>query len=60
MVKEPKLKPSDIRRLRREAQRLIAGGEMPSLAEFLSVVAQVRGEYRPKIEAARKENNEKE
>ena len=39
--------------LRAEAQRLIAAGEMPSLAEFLSVVAQVREEYRPKILAAR-------
>lgn len=38
MVKEPKLKPSDIRRLHREAQRLIAVGEMPSLAELLSVL----------------------
>jgi hypothetical protein len=60
MVNEPKLKPSDLRRLCREAERLIAAGEMPSLAEFLSVVAQVREKYRPQIEAARKENNEKE
>jgi hypothetical protein len=54
MVKEPKLKPSDLRRLRREAERLIAAGEMPSLAELLSVVAEVREKYRPKILAARR------
>jgi len=41
--------------LRREAQRLVAAGEMPSLAELLSVVAEVREKYRPKILAARKE-----
>jgi hypothetical protein len=54
MVSEPKLKPSDVRRLRREAERLIAAGEMPSLAELLSVVAEVREKYRPKILAARR------
>ncbi len=54
MVKEPKLKPSDVRRLRREAERLIAAGEMPSLAESLSAIAEVREEYRPKILAARR------
>jgi hypothetical protein len=53
MAKEPQLKPSDVRRLRREAERLIAAGEMPSLEEFLSVVAEVRGKYRPKILATR-------
>jgi hypothetical protein len=56
MVSEPKLKPSDVRRLRREAERLIAAGEMPSLAELLSVVAEVRAKYRPQILAARKES----
>jgi uncharacterized DUF497 family protein len=54
MANEPKLKPSDVRRLRREAERLIAAGEMPSLAELLSVVAEVREKYRPKILAARR------
>ena len=39
---------------RAEAQRLIAAGEMPSLAELLSVVAKVRAKYRPKILAARR------
>ena len=56
MANEPKLKPSDVRRLRREAERLIAAGEMPSLAELLSVVAEVRRKYADKIMAARKES----
>ena len=56
MVKEPKLKPSDVRRLSREAERLIAAGGMPSLAELLSVVAEVRPKYADKIIAARKES----
>jgi hypothetical protein len=58
MVSEPKLKPSDVRRLRREAERLIAAGEMPSLAELLSVVAEVREKYRPLILAARAEGED--
>ena len=58
MVNEPKLKPSDVRRLRREAERLIESGEMPSLAELLSAVAEVREKYRPKIVAARTKANE--
>jgi hypothetical protein len=56
MANEPKLKPSDVRRLRREAERLNAAGEMPSLAELLSVVAKVRRKYADKIIAARKES----
>ena len=56
MANESKLKPSDVRRLRREAQRLIAVGEMPSLAELLSVVAEVRRKYADKIIDARKES----
>jgi hypothetical protein len=56
MANEPKLKPSDVRRLRREAERLIAAGEMPSLAELLSVVTEVRRKYADKIIAARKES----
>ena len=56
MVKEPKLKPSDVRRLRREAERLIAAGEMPTLEDLLSAVAEVRAKYRPQILAARKES----
>jgi|HubBroStandDraft_4_1064222.scaffolds.fasta_scaffold3388424_1 hypothetical protein len=54
MTSEPKLTPSDVSRLRREAERLIAAGEMPSLAELLSVVAEVREKYRPKLLAARR------
>jgi hypothetical protein len=56
MANEPKLTPSDVRRFRREAERLIATGEMPSLAELLSVVAEVRRKYADKIIAARKES----
>ncbi len=56
MANEPKLKPSDVRRLRREAERLIAAAEMPSLAELLSVVAEVRRKYADKIMAGRKES----
>ena len=56
MAKEPRLKPSDVRRVRREAVRLIAVGEMPSLAELLSVVAEVRRKYADKIIDARKES----
>jgi hypothetical protein len=60
MTNEPKLKPSDVRRLRREAERLIAAGKMPSLAELLSVVAGVREKYRPKMLAARRTRRTKE
>lgn len=56
MANEPKLKPSDVRRLRREAERLLAAGEMPSLAELLAVVAEVRRKYADQIRAARKES----
>ena len=50
-MSEPKLTFAD---LQAEAERLIATGEMPSLAELLSVVAEVREKYRPKILAARR------
>jgi hypothetical protein len=43
--------------LRAEAQRLIVVGEMPSLAELLSVVAEVRRKYAEQIRAARKESD---
>jgi len=49
-MNERLITPSD---LCREAERLIAAREMPSLAELLSVIAQVR-EYRPQILPARK------
>jgi hypothetical protein len=55
MVKEPKLKPSDVRRLRREAERLIAAGEMPSLQQVLETVAEARKKYADQIRAARAE-----
>ncbi len=43
--------PSD---LRREAQRLIREGKMPSLEQLLRAVADVRQKYGPKFKAARK------
>ena len=39
--------------LDREAQRLIESGQMPSLEQLLTAVAQVREKYREKILAAR-------
>lgn len=60
MANEPELTPSDERRLRREAERLITAEEMPSLAELLSVVAEVRRKYADKIIEARKEQERKE
>jgi hypothetical protein len=56
MTSEPKLTPSDVSRLRREAKRLIEFGEMPTLEDLLSAVAEVRAKYRPQILAARKES----
>jgi hypothetical protein len=50
-MSEPQLTFAD---LQAEAERLIATGEMPSLAELLSAVAEVREKYRPKILAARR------
>jgi hypothetical protein len=45
------MKPSD---LRREADRLIAAGEMPSFEEVIVAITAVRVEYQPKLKAARK------
>jgi hypothetical protein len=45
-MSEPKIKPSD---LDREAQRLIDSGQMPTLEQLLSAVAQVREKYRDQI-----------
>jgi truncated hemoglobin YjbI len=53
MVNESELTPTDIRRLRREAERLIESGEMPTLEEVLSAVAKVREKYGPRMLAAR-------
>jgi hypothetical protein len=47
---EKKIKPSD---LDREAKRLIDSGQMPSLEQLLTAVAQVREKYRDQISAAR-------
>ena len=52
MANEPTLSFAD---LQAETERLVAAGEMPSLAELLSVVAKVREKYRPTILAARAE-----
>jgi hypothetical protein len=60
MASEPKLEPSDLQRLQREAERLIAAGEMPSLAEVLSVVSEVRAKYRPLILAARRASGQRD
>jgi vacuolar-type H+-ATPase subunit H len=58
MAKEPKLNPSDVRRLRREAERLIAAGEMPSLQQVLEAVAEARKKYADQIRAARAEGGD--
>ena len=58
MTNEPKLKPSDVRRLRREAERLIAAGEMPSLQQVLETVAEARKKYADQIRAARAEGGD--
>jgi hypothetical protein len=50
-MSEPKLSSAD---LQAEAERLIAAGEMPTLEELLSAVAEVRAKYRPQILAARR------
>ncbi len=46
--------------LEAETQRLIREGKMPSLERLLTVMAQVREEYRPLIIAARKLNEDVE
>jgi len=52
LSKERKITPSD---LRREAQRLLLAGKMPSLDELLTVVASTRKKFAPKIITARRE-----
>jgi hypothetical protein len=56
MTNEPKLTPSDVRRLRREAERLIAAGEMPTLDQVLEALFEARQKYANQIRAARKES----
>jgi hypothetical protein len=51
------IKPSD---LRREAQRLIASGEMPPLEKLLRAVADARTKYGETLKAARKMGNQTE
>lgn len=45
------MKPSD---LKKQAEEMIARGEMPSLDEVLDAIAAAREKFAPKIEAARK------
>jgi len=51
-LKPKTIKPSD---LKREAERLIQAGEMPTLDELLDAVEAVRERYRTQILRARKE-----
>jgi vacuolar-type H+-ATPase subunit H len=44
--------------LRAEAERLIATGEMPTLAQVLEAVAEARKKYADQIRAARAEGRE--
>lgn len=46
------MNPSD---LKKEAERLIIDGEMPSLEELMAAIESVRAEYQPKILAVHKE-----
>jgi hypothetical protein len=52
-LKPKTIKPSD---LKREAERLIQSGEMPTLDELLDAVEAVRERYRAQILRARKES----
>jgi len=52
-LKPKTIKPSD---LKREADRLIQAGEMPTLDELLDAVEAVRERYRAQILRARKES----
>jgi hypothetical protein len=52
-LKPKTIKPSD---LKREAERLIQAGEMPTLDELLDAVEAVRERYRAQILRARKES----
>jgi len=47
---KPKIKPSD---LRREADRLVRSGTMPSLEALLAAIAETREQYKDRILAAR-------
>jgi hypothetical protein len=58
MESEPKLKPTDLQRLQREAERLIATGEMPSLQQVLEAVAEAQKKYADQIRAARAEGGD--
>jgi len=49
-----KIKPSE---LEAEAHRLIREGQMPTLDELLTAIAELREKYAPLIVAARKEPN---
>jgi hypothetical protein len=49
-MREPKIKPSD---LQTEVKRLVDSGRMPSLAEVLAAVDEIRERYKDRILAAR-------
>jgi hypothetical protein len=42
-------KPRMVSDLKREAEEMVAKGEMPSLEEFLKMVAEARREYQAKL-----------
>jgi len=42
-------KPRMVSDLKREAEEMVAKGEMPSLEDFLRAVAEVRKEYQAKL-----------
>jgi len=50
--------PNQVSDLRAEAQRLIAAGEMPTLAEVLEAVTEARKKYADQIRAARAQGGE--
>jgi hypothetical protein len=50
--------PIQMSDLRAEAQRLIAAGEMPTLAQVLEMVAEARKKYADQIRAARAQGGE--
>ena len=55
IIADEEIKATDSRRLKRDAERMVKDGTMPSLAEVRSAIAEVRKKYRPLILAARKD-----
>jgi hypothetical protein len=46
-------KPRMVSDLKREAEEMVAKGKMPSLEEFLKMVAEARREYQAKLQFER-------